>query len=97
MIPPVDEAVLQSNPDFAILYTRLTKTVLKPDGSTKEDPVAKEREAVQKVSETETETTIEELLQLKHCLLRRENTKRISCGFDIRVNHTFTDCWNTGT
>ncbi|KAH7134801.1 hypothetical protein B0J13DRAFT_626001 [Dactylonectria estremocensis] len=44
--PPVDAAVLKSNPDFAILYGRLTNVVLNPDGSTKEDPAAKERAAV---------------------------------------------------
>ncbi|KAH8694814.1 hypothetical protein BGZ61DRAFT_352267 [Ilyonectria robusta] len=44
--PPVDAAVLQNNPDFAILYGKLTHVVLNPDGSTKEDPAAKERAAV---------------------------------------------------
>ncbi|KFA78294.1 hypothetical protein S40288_02625 [Stachybotrys chartarum IBT 40288] len=48
MFPPVDEAVLQSNPDFALLYTKLTKAVLNPDGTTKDSPAAKERAAVKK-------------------------------------------------
>ncbi|CAK7227427.1 hypothetical protein SBRCBS47491_006565 [Sporothrix bragantina] len=43
MIPPVEEAVLRNNPDFATLYTTLTTVILNPDGSTKTDPGAKER------------------------------------------------------
>ncbi|KAK7403689.1 hypothetical protein QQX98_010533 [Neonectria punicea] len=46
LFPPVDAAVLQNNPDFANLYGKLTHVVLNPDGSTKEDPAAKERAAV---------------------------------------------------
>lgn len=49
MFPPVDDAVLQNNPDFAALYKTLTTVVLNPDGSTKNDAAAKERDAVQKV------------------------------------------------
>ncbi|CAG9979114.1 unnamed protein product [Clonostachys byssicola] len=47
MFPPVHDAVLTNNPDFANLYNKLTKAILNPDGSTKEDPSAKEREHVQ--------------------------------------------------
>ncbi|KAK0740046.1 hypothetical protein B0T18DRAFT_439908 [Schizothecium vesticola] len=47
MFPPVDDAVLQNNPDFAALYKTLTTAVLNPDGSTKNDAAAKERDAVQ--------------------------------------------------
>lgn len=50
MFPPVDDAVLQNNPDFAALYKTLTTVVLNPDGSTKNDAAAKERDAVQEVS-----------------------------------------------
>ncbi|KAF5670304.1 hypothetical protein FDENT_11326 [Fusarium denticulatum] len=46
MFPPVEDSVLQNNPDFANLYNKLTNLVLNPDGSTKEDPRAKERAAV---------------------------------------------------
>ncbi|KAK1834599.1 hypothetical protein QBC39DRAFT_397244 [Podospora conica] len=46
MFPPVDDAVLQNNPDFAALYKTLTNGVLNPDGSTKNDAAAKERNAV---------------------------------------------------
>ncbi|CAM1509276.1 Fc.00g030150.m01.CDS01 [Cosmosporella sp. VM-42] len=46
MFPPVDDAILQQNPDFANLYGKLTNLILNPDGSTKEDPAAKERAAV---------------------------------------------------
>lgn len=49
MFPPVEDSVLQNNPDFANLYNKLTNLVLNPDGSTKEDPRAKERAAVREV------------------------------------------------
>jgi hypothetical protein len=47
--PPVDDAVLQNNPDFSNLYNKLTNVILNPDGSTKEDPAAKERAVVREV------------------------------------------------
>lgn len=50
MFPPVDDVVLQNNPDFAALYKTLTIVVLNPDGSTKNNAAAKERDAVQEVS-----------------------------------------------
>ncbi|KAK3386759.1 hypothetical protein B0H63DRAFT_391371 [Podospora didyma] len=46
MLPPVDDAILQNNPKFAALYATLTNVILSPDGSTKTDPAAKERDAV---------------------------------------------------
>ncbi|KAH6848413.1 hypothetical protein B0I37DRAFT_446494 [Chaetomium sp. MPI-CAGE-AT-0009] len=46
MLPPVDKTVLQSNPEFASLYSKLTNSVLNPDGSTKNGPGTKERKAV---------------------------------------------------
>lgn len=49
MLPPVDSTVLQNNPDFAILYKTLTTVILNPNGSTKADPKAKQREAVKQV------------------------------------------------
>lgn len=49
MFPPVDDSVLKANPDFALLYGKLTNVVLNPDGSTKEDPAAKERKGVKEV------------------------------------------------
>lgn len=49
MLPPVEDAVLQNNPDFAALYATLTTVILSPDGSTKNDPAAKERDAVREV------------------------------------------------
>ncbi|KAJ4125562.1 hypothetical protein NW768_009183 [Fusarium equiseti] len=48
MFPPVEESVLQNNPDFANLYKKLTNVVLNPDGSTHNDPRAKERASVSK-------------------------------------------------
>lgn len=53
MFPPVDDSVLKANPDFALLYGKLTNVVLNPDGSTKEDPAAKERKRVKEVSRSE--------------------------------------------
>ncbi|MCJ1462450.1 hypothetical protein MMC07_001051 [Pseudocyphellaria aurata] len=35
MLPPIDPFTLQSNPQFAALYKRLTTTILNPDGSAK--------------------------------------------------------------
>ncbi len=49
MIPPVEDGVLQSNPDFALLYAKLTTSVLNPDGSTKNQPSTKQRRAVSEV------------------------------------------------
>lgn len=50
MFPPVDECVLRNNPDFANLYNKLTNVILNPDGSTKDDPAAKERKRVKEVN-----------------------------------------------
>lgn len=49
MFPPVEDSVLQNNPEFANLWKKLTNVVLNPDGSTKEDPAAKERKQVKEV------------------------------------------------
>lgn len=49
MIPPVEEAVLRNNPDFAKLYATLTTVILNPDGSTKTDAGAKERACIREV------------------------------------------------
>ncbi|RAL64440.1 hypothetical protein DID88_001916 [Monilinia fructigena] len=46
MLPPVEESVLQSNPKFAELYKKLSNNILNPNGSTKNHPAQKEREAV---------------------------------------------------
>ncbi|AEO71908.1 uncharacterized protein THITE_124786 [Thermothielavioides terrestris NRRL 8126] len=46
MLPPVEDAVLANNPEFAALYAKLTTSALNPDGSSKDDPAAKERGAV---------------------------------------------------
>ncbi|KAH6621662.1 hypothetical protein B0J18DRAFT_368485 [Chaetomium sp. MPI-SDFR-AT-0129] len=46
MLPPVDSSVLQNNPEFATLYSRITTSVLNADGSTKNGPANKERRAV---------------------------------------------------
>lgn len=51
MLPPVEESVLQNNPEFAALYSTLTTAILNPDGTTKDDQsrAARERDAVRKV------------------------------------------------
>ncbi|KAK3952982.1 hypothetical protein QBC32DRAFT_339994 [Pseudoneurospora amorphoporcata] len=49
MLPPIDNSVLENNPQFANLYKGLTELLLNEDGSTKlppQNPVAQEREAV---------------------------------------------------
>ena len=50
MFPPIDDAVLKNNPDFAALYNTLTTAILNPNGSTKHDASAKERDAVREVT-----------------------------------------------
>lgn len=52
MLPPVEETVLQNNPEFASLYSKLTASVLNSDGSTKNPPAAKERRMVTEVGWT---------------------------------------------
>ncbi|EHK45491.1 hypothetical protein TRIATDRAFT_138671 [Trichoderma atroviride IMI 206040] len=48
MFPPVEQKILQSNPEFAKLYRVITTAILNPDGSTKDDDEAKDRAVVQK-------------------------------------------------
>ncbi|TLD33062.1 hypothetical protein PspLS_00646 [Pyricularia sp. CBS 133598] len=52
MLPPVEDAVLQENPEFATLYNTLTTAILNPDGSSKNDPSTKEREATRQKLKT---------------------------------------------
>ncbi|KAH6604947.1 hypothetical protein Trco_006654 [Trichoderma cornu-damae] len=65
MFPPVEQKVLQSNPEFAKLYRIITTAILNPDGSTKEDVEAKDRAAVQKGLEKHRQKAA------KHYLLER--------------------------
>jgi len=46
MLPPIEDSVLQSNPKFAALHATLANNVLNPNGSTKNHPAQKERDAV---------------------------------------------------
>ncbi|KAI0182624.1 hypothetical protein EV127DRAFT_449103 [Xylaria flabelliformis] len=46
MIPPVDDRILKNNPRFEKLYSTITTSILNPDGSTKIDPSAQQRDAV---------------------------------------------------
>ncbi len=50
MLPPIEELVLQNNPEFTALYNTLATVVLNPNGSTKNDPASKERDAVREVA-----------------------------------------------
>ncbi|KAH6888731.1 hypothetical protein B0T10DRAFT_549154 [Thelonectria olida] len=63
--PPIDDAVLQNNPDFANIYKKLTHVILNPDGSTKDDPAARERAAVRD------ELHRHRLIAAKHHLITR--------------------------
>ena len=49
MLPPIDEAILEANPKFAALHFTLTNNILNPNGSTKNHPAQKERDAVTEV------------------------------------------------
>lgn len=51
MLPPVEDSVLQDNPQFAALYGTLTSAILNPDGTTNDGQSrgATERDAVRKV------------------------------------------------
>ncbi|KAK8135088.1 hypothetical protein PG984_007100 [Apiospora sp. TS-2023a] len=64
MLPPVDEAVLTDNPDFEKLYKSLSTDILHPDGSTKKDAAAEERDAVrQELKEYRLRATRQHLLK----------------------------------
>ncbi|KAG8162361.1 hypothetical protein KVR01_008126 [Diaporthe batatas] len=65
MLPPVEEAVLQSNPGFAALYGTLTTAILNPDGTTRDDKshIARQRAAVREELDTR------RLVSAKHHLL----------------------------
>ncbi|KAK5997357.1 hypothetical protein PT974_02713 [Cladobotryum mycophilum] len=65
MFPPVEEHILQRNPEFAKLYRTLTTITLNPDGSTQNHPEAKDRLAVNKALEKHRLKTV------KHHLLER--------------------------
>ncbi|KJZ72021.1 hypothetical protein HIM_08582 [Hirsutella minnesotensis 3608] len=63
MLPPVDDSVLRDNPEFASLYSILSNALLNIDGSTKHDPAAKERAAVQeKLDERRLQTVKNDIL-----------------------------------
>ncbi|GAP92837.2 hypothetical protein SAMD00023353_8700060 [Rosellinia necatrix] len=46
MLPPIDDNILKSNPRFEKLYNTITTSILNPDGSSRADPSAKQRDAV---------------------------------------------------
>jgi len=49
MLPPIEDAVLQSNPKFATLHEILKTSILTPNGATKRHSAQREREAVAEV------------------------------------------------
>ncbi|KAK8005852.1 hypothetical protein PG991_012149 [Apiospora marii] len=64
MLPPVDESVLTDNPEFEKLYKSLSTDILHPDGSTKKDAAAEERDAVrQELKEYRLRATRQHLLK----------------------------------
>ncbi|KAI2625404.1 hypothetical protein GGS26DRAFT_563885 [Hypomontagnella submonticulosa] len=66
MLPPIDETILKSNPDFERLYKTVTSSLLNSDGSTKShDTAAKKRDAVRE------ELKAHRLRATKQHLLRR--------------------------
>ncbi|KAI2602493.1 hypothetical protein GGR54DRAFT_500355 [Hypoxylon sp. NC1633] len=64
MLPPIEESVLQNNPDFERLYKTVTGSLLNVDGSTKSnDAAAKKRDAVRhKLKTRRLEATKQHLL-----------------------------------
>ncbi|KAI0145318.1 hypothetical protein GGR57DRAFT_480888 [Xylariaceae sp. FL1272] len=46
MLPPIDSAVFENNPQFQKLYSTITTDLLNHDASTKHDPTAKQRDQV---------------------------------------------------
>jgi hypothetical protein len=50
MLPPVEDAVLAANPNFAALHKALTTKILEPDGSTQKNLAQAERAANAEVS-----------------------------------------------
>ncbi|XWX00955.1 hypothetical protein V2A60_008980 [Cordyceps javanica] len=48
MFPPVDDHVLENNPDFARLYKTLTTSILNPDGTSRRSKESKENDVVRK-------------------------------------------------
>ncbi|KAI9739489.1 MAG: hypothetical protein M1818_005177 [Claussenomyces sp. TS43310] len=52
MLPLVDDEILQDNPRFAALHKTLTTSALNADGSTRDHPTQKEREARAEVLQT---------------------------------------------
>ncbi|KAH0444695.1 hypothetical protein CcaCcLH18_00353 [Colletotrichum camelliae] len=61
MLPPVEESVLQNNPEFAALHHTLTTAILNPDGSSKK-PYTKEQSAIQNELADHTYTTAKDHL-----------------------------------
>ncbi|KGQ05457.1 hypothetical protein BBAD15_g9280 [Beauveria bassiana D1-5] len=48
MLPPVDDNVLENNPDFTRLYKTLKTLVLNPDGTSRRSQESKENEAIRR-------------------------------------------------
>jgi hypothetical protein len=68
MLPPIEDAILQNNPKFALLHANLTANILNANGSTKAHPKQKERDAVTEVpllhTHLNTELTLKQALKV---------------------------------
>ena len=50
MLPPVNNAAIERNPKFRMLYSDLVKSRLNPDGSTKKIKLQRDQAEIEKVS-----------------------------------------------
>lgn len=69
MLPPIDDAVLAENPDFAAVYKKITTVLLNPDASTRRSPDVNNRHAVREVSDP--------VLHKKHSCWHRYYTRPV--------------------
>lgn len=77
MIPPIDHAVLEANPQFALLHKALTTKLLNPDASTKDHPTQRERDArAQELRERQLEAAKTRLMKSALVNMPLTETKR---------------------
>ncbi|EGX89236.1 hypothetical protein CCM_07488 [Cordyceps militaris CM01] len=67
MFPPVDDRVLDNNPDFARLYKTLTTSILTPDGTSRRSKESKENEAIRQVQSRRLPSTSQAHASLLTC------------------------------
>lgn len=73
--------MLQSNPEFAALYSTLTTAIVNPDGTTKDDKshIARQRGAVREVHSNQTRLSSLVRASVDSWLLLRNLTPLVSC------------------